>query len=97
MSFPQTSHWTELSGRGVDPKQVVVCIVADGRKNINPRVLDCLASLGVYQEGKYYCSLLLYISGLIDILYFRCDEELGTRRTSSGSSVRVYLHYGTHT
>jgi hypothetical protein len=32
--------------------QVVVCIVADGRKNISPRVLDCLASLGVYQEGQ---------------------------------------------
>lgn len=32
--------------------QVVVCIVADGRKNVNPRVLDCLAALGVYQEGK---------------------------------------------
>ena len=32
--------------------QVVVCIVADGRKAVNPRVLDCLAALGVYQEGK---------------------------------------------
>ncbi|KAL7420606.1 Chitin synthase, class 6 [Cryptotrichosporon argae] len=32
-------------------QKVVVCIVADGRKNCNPRVLDCLAALGVYQEG----------------------------------------------
>jgi len=32
-------------------QKVVVCIVADGRKNVNPRVLDCLAALGVYQEG----------------------------------------------
>lgn len=32
-------------------KKIVVCIVSDGRKHINPRVLDCLASLGVYQEG----------------------------------------------
>lgn len=32
-------------------KKVVVCIVADGRKVIHPRVLDCLAALGVYQEG----------------------------------------------
>ncbi|EGG10391.1 family 2 glycosyltransferase [Melampsora larici-populina 98AG31] len=32
-------------------KKVVVCIVADGRNVINPRVLDCLAALGVYQEG----------------------------------------------
>lgn len=32
-------------------QKVVVCIVSDGRKNCNPRVLDCLAALGVYQEG----------------------------------------------
>jgi chitin synthase len=32
-------------------KKVVVTIVADGRKKIHPRVLDCLAALGVYQEG----------------------------------------------
>ncbi|ORY30579.1 chitin synthase 6 [Naematelia encephala] len=32
-------------------QKVVVCIVADGRKAVNPRVLDCLAALGVYQEG----------------------------------------------
>ncbi|KAG9127518.1 hypothetical protein FRC07_012805 [Ceratobasidium sp. 392] len=30
-------------------KKVVVCIIADGRKNVHPRVLDCLAALGVYQ------------------------------------------------
>lgn len=33
--------------------QVVVCIVADGRKKIHPRVLDCLTLLGVYQPGPY--------------------------------------------
>jgi chitin synthase len=33
--------------------QVVICIVADGRKAVNPRVLDCLAALGVYQEGRF--------------------------------------------
>lgn len=33
-------------------KKIVVCIVADGRKVVNPRVLDCLAALGVYQEGE---------------------------------------------
>ncbi|KAK4051051.1 Chitin synthase, class 3 [Microbotryomycetes sp. JL201] len=32
-------------------KKVVVCIVADGRKAIHPRILDCLSALGVYQEG----------------------------------------------
>lgn len=31
-------------------QKVVVCIVADGRKKIHPRVLDCLTLLGVYQE-----------------------------------------------
>jgi len=28
-----------------------VCIVADGRKAIHPRVLDVLSVMGVYQEG----------------------------------------------
>ncbi|KAG6850872.1 hypothetical protein H0H93_007490 [Arthromyces matolae] len=32
---------------------VVVCIVADGRKKIHPRVLDCLTLLGVYQPGDH--------------------------------------------
>ncbi|KAJ7647384.1 glycosyltransferase family 2 protein [Roridomyces roridus] len=32
-------------------KKVVVCIVADGRKKVHPRVLDCLTLLGVYQPG----------------------------------------------
>lgn len=31
--------------------KVVVGIISDGRKNIHPRVLDCLSALGVYQEG----------------------------------------------
>jgi chitin synthase len=34
-------------------KKVVVCIVADGRRKIHPRVLDCLSLLGVYQEGGF--------------------------------------------
>ncbi|KAL4073957.1 glycosyltransferase family 2 protein [Scleroderma citrinum] len=34
-------------------KKVVVCIVADGRKKIHPRVLDCLTVLGVYQPGDH--------------------------------------------
>lgn len=33
--------------------QVVVCIVADGRKKVHPRVLDCLTLLGVYQPGDH--------------------------------------------
>ncbi|KAL1919164.1 uncharacterized protein VTP21DRAFT_2546 [Calcarisporiella thermophila] len=32
-------------------RKVVVCIVADGRKKCDPRVLSVLASMGVYQEG----------------------------------------------
>ncbi|PWN89514.1 hypothetical protein FA10DRAFT_268056 [Acaromyces ingoldii] len=32
-------------------RKVVVAIIADGRKKIHPRVLDVLASLGIYQEG----------------------------------------------
>lgn len=34
-------------------EKVVVCIVADGRKKIHPRVLDVLTLLGVYQEGGH--------------------------------------------
>ncbi|KAK4514549.1 uncharacterized protein ATC70_002147 [Mucor velutinosus] len=32
-------------------KKVVVCIVADGRQVVNKKVLDVLASMGVYQAG----------------------------------------------
>ena len=32
-------------------QKVVVCIVADGRREIHPRVLDVLAAMGVYQDG----------------------------------------------
>ncbi|KAI8367233.1 chitin synthase 1 [Choanephora cucurbitarum] len=32
-------------------KKVVVCIVADGRKNCDPRVMDVLTTMGVYQKG----------------------------------------------
>jgi hypothetical protein len=32
-------------------QKVVVCIVADGRRDIHPRVLDVLAAMGVYQDG----------------------------------------------
>ncbi|KAF7727456.1 Chitin synthase, class 1 [Apophysomyces ossiformis] len=31
--------------------KVVVCIVADGRQKIHPRVLDMLSAMGIYQEG----------------------------------------------
>ncbi|WFC97396.1 chitin synthase [Malassezia yamatoensis] len=31
--------------------KVVVGIIADGRKNISPNVLNCLSALGAYQEG----------------------------------------------
>ncbi|KAH9062450.1 chitin synthase-domain-containing protein [Lactarius vividus] len=34
-------------------KKVVVCIVADGRRKVHPRVLDCLTLLGVYQPGGH--------------------------------------------
>jgi Chitin synthase/Chitin synthase N-terminal len=32
-------------------QKVVVCVVADGRREIHPRVLDVLAAMGVYQDG----------------------------------------------
>lgn len=35
----------------VNSLQVVVCIVSDGRKKIDPRVLNVLGVMGCYQEG----------------------------------------------
>ncbi|KAL0077362.1 glycosyltransferase family 2 protein [Phycomyces blakesleeanus] len=32
-------------------KKVVVCIVADGRQKCDPRVLDVLTTMGIYQKG----------------------------------------------
>ncbi|KAF9336137.1 Chitin synthase, class 1 [Podila minutissima] len=32
-------------------KKVVVCIVSDGRSKINPKTLNVLAAMGVYQDG----------------------------------------------
>jgi hypothetical protein len=32
-------------------RQVVVCIVADGRLKINPRTRSVIAALGAYQDG----------------------------------------------
>ena len=46
-------HKLSFSGREITNPQVVVCIVADGRKKIHPRVLDCLTLLGVYQPGDF--------------------------------------------
>ena len=42
-----------FSDHQVTKSQVVVCIVADGRKKVHPRVLDCLTLLGVYQHGDF--------------------------------------------
>lgn len=35
-----------------------MCIVADGRKKVHPRVLDCLTLLGVYQPGQHMINKL---------------------------------------
>jgi hypothetical protein len=32
-------------------KNIVICIVSDGREKINPRVLSCLGIMGVFQEN----------------------------------------------
>ena len=32
-------------------QKIVVCIIADGRQKVNPRTLNALAALGVYQDG----------------------------------------------
>ena len=33
-------------------KKVVVCIVSDGRSKINPKTLNVLAAMGVYQVSR---------------------------------------------
>ncbi|KAF8313453.1 hypothetical protein DL93DRAFT_2081168 [Clavulina sp. PMI_390] len=40
-------------------KKVVVVIIADGRRNIHPRVLDCLSILGIYQSGPHMGNTVL--------------------------------------
>lgn len=32
-------------------QKIVVCIISDGRQKVNPRTLDALAAMGVYQDG----------------------------------------------
>ncbi|PBP28183.1 chitin synthase 2 [Diplocarpon rosae] len=32
-------------------QKIVVCVIADGRQKVNPRTLDALAAMGVYQDG----------------------------------------------
>ncbi|RKP25925.1 glycosyltransferase family 2 protein [Syncephalis pseudoplumigaleata] len=45
-SRSRSSTWGETGWQ-----KVVVCIVADGRQNVHPRVLSVLAAMGVYQDG----------------------------------------------
>lgn len=69
--------------------QVVVCIVADGRKAVNPRVLDCLAALGVYQEGQG-----IFISQIhcwhSDTLTNRCNDEHSKGSTGHSACFRIH-------
>ncbi|CAO3617616.1 unnamed protein product [Cunninghamella echinulata] len=46
-SRKKSKVWGEMEGW----KKVVVGIVQDGRKSCNPRVLDVLSTMGVYQKG----------------------------------------------
>jgi chitin synthase len=32
-------------------KKAIICIVSDGRSKVNPRVLDVLGLMGVFQNG----------------------------------------------
>ncbi|KUI68828.1 Chitin synthase 2 [Cytospora mali] len=32
-------------------QKIVICVISDGREKINPRTLDALAAMGVYQHG----------------------------------------------
>lgn len=54
------------------PHQVVVCIVADGRTKIHPKVLDVLTILGVYRDGNF-CSFLF---GTCPLIRCRSDNPI---------------------
>ncbi|KAK4510924.1 Chitin synthase, class 2 [Mucor velutinosus] len=49
-SRDRSSTWGPASG-GPGWHKVTVCIVSDGRNKVNPRTLNVLSLLGVYQEG----------------------------------------------
>ncbi|KAI8354001.1 chitin synthase 2 [Blakeslea trispora] len=49
-SRDRSSTWGPASG-GPGWHKVTVCVVSDGRTKINPRTLNVLSLLGVYQEG----------------------------------------------
>ncbi|CDS10378.1 hypothetical protein LRAMOSA03054 [Lichtheimia ramosa] len=51
-SRKRSRTWASRHGKNNESwKKVVVCIIADGREKIHPRVLDLLSALGVYQDG----------------------------------------------
>ena len=45
------SHKNPVWSKEDSWKKVVICIVADGRRNLNPIILKVLASMGCWQEG----------------------------------------------
>ncbi|GAA5894934.1 hypothetical protein JCM6882_008248 [Rhodosporidiobolus microsporus] len=54
----QKAPWLNAAGEAGEAwRKIVVCIVADGREKIQPRVLDALAALGVYQPDIAHESL----------------------------------------
>lgn len=57
-AWKKVGKFTLLSPQTLTVEQVVVCIVADGRKKVHPRVLDVLTLLGVYQAGDHMKSML---------------------------------------
>lgn len=71
-SFPLTAE----GGINWHDAQVVVLIVADGRKKIHPRVLDCLALLGVYQTGGHMKNMIDNKVRFMTELYSRCWKQM---------------------
>ena len=66
-------------------KKVVVCIVSDGRRKINPRTLCVLAMMGVYQDGiAKVCTL----NRCLDSADGR--KECYKREARNSSHLRVY-------
>lgn len=49
-------------------KKVVVCIVSDGRSKINPKTLNVLAAMGVYQVSHLVPETLILQDSMVGLL-----------------------------
>lgn len=74
--------------------KIVVCIIADGREKVHPRVFDLLSALGVYQEGvaKSIVNGRSVHAHLYEVCLLRCCNN--SAFSSSSLSIQLFtVHY----